>query len=113
MTLVAKGNRTQGMRAVSISKQNGALGPAGIAKRTAVRRSVLAAIFLTTFKFVVGWQTGSLGILSEATNSSLDVLAAALIYATVWIADKPADANHPYGHEKAENFAAFLQTGLV
>jgi cation diffusion facilitator family transporter len=113
MTLLAKGNETESVPAASTPTQNAALHPAGIAKRTAVRRSVLAAIFLTTFKFVVGWQTGSLGILSEAANSSLDVLAAAFIYATVWIADKPADANHPYGHEKVENFAAFLQTGLV
>ena len=52
-------------------------------------------------------------MLSEATNSGLDVLAAALIYFTVWISDKPADANHPYGHQKVENFASFLQTGLI
>ncbi len=113
MPLVAKGNRTEGRGGMPIPGQTAVLSPAVIAKKAAVRRSVLTAIFLTAFKSVVGWQTGSLGILSEAANSSLDVLAAALIYATVWIADKPADADHPYGHEKVENFAAFLQTGLV
>jgi cation diffusion facilitator family transporter len=82
-------------------------------KTTAARRSVLAAVFLTGLKLSVGLITGSLGILSEAANSGLDVVAAALIYLTVWFSDKPADANHPYGHQKIENFAAFLQTGLV
>jgi cation diffusion facilitator family transporter len=83
------------------------------AKTTAARDSVLAAVFLTGLKLFVGLATGSLGILSEAANSGLDVVAAGLIYLTVWLSDKPADANHPYGHQKIENFAAFLQTGLV
>jgi cation diffusion facilitator family transporter len=84
-----------------------------VGKRAAASRSVLTALFLAGLKLAVGLGTGSLGVLSEATNSSLDVLAAALIYFTVWIADKPADANHPYGHHKIENFTSFLQTGLI
>jgi cation diffusion facilitator family transporter len=88
-------------------------GFAALQKQAVVSRSVLTALFLGSFKLVVGLGTGSLGILSEAVNSGLDVLAAVLIYFTVWISEKPADANHPYGHQKIENFAAFLQTGLV
>ena len=88
-------------------------GMAGVGKRTAASRSVLAALFLASLKLLVGIGTGSLGILSEAANSGLDVLAAGIIFFTVWVSDKPADANHPYGHQKVENFAAFLQTGLV
>lgn len=88
-------------------------GVAFAAKQAAARHSVLAAVFLTGLKLAVGLVTGSLGILSEAANSGLDVIAAALIYFSVWIADKPADADHPYGHQKVENFTAFLQTGLV
>jgi cation diffusion facilitator family transporter len=88
-------------------------GFAVLEKRTAASRSLLTAVFLTALKAIIGFGTGSLGILSEATNSGLDVLAAGLIYFTVWLADKPADANHPYGHQKVENFTAFLQTGLV
>src|SRR5688500_18216736 len=84
-----------------------------VGKRTAALRSVLTALTLAVLKLAVGLGTGSLGILSEAANSGLDVMAAVLIYFTVWFSDKPADANHPYGHQKAENFAAFLQTGLV
>lgn len=91
----------------------GPKGYSGLGKQTAVSRSVLTAVFLASLKLIVGLGTGSLGILSEATNSGLDVLAAVLIYFTVWISEKPADANHPYGHQKIENFAAFLQTGLV
>jgi cation diffusion facilitator family transporter len=82
-------------------------------KRLAARRSLLAASFLTLLKVAVGLGSGSLGILSEAANSGLDILAAGFIYVTLWFSDKPADANHPYGHHKFESFAAFLQTGVV
>lgn len=82
-------------------------------KRAVAWHSVLAATFLAILKLAVGWWSNSLGILSEAANSGLDVVAAALIYWSVLISDKPADADHQYGHQKIENFSAFLQTGLV
>ncbi|MBI3895160.1 MAG: cation diffusion facilitator family transporter [Acidobacteria bacterium] len=82
-------------------------------KHAVALHSVLTAIFLTGLKLTVGWLSGSLGILSEAANSGLDVLAAVLIYWSVWISDKPADSDHQYGHQKIENFSAFLQIGLV
>jgi cation diffusion facilitator family transporter len=84
-----------------------------VGKKAAASHSVVAALFLAVLKLTVGLGTGSLGILSEAANSGLDVLAAGLIYLTVWVSDKPADAKHPYGHQKFENFTAFLQAGLV
>ncbi|MBI1956415.1 MAG: cation-efflux pump [Acidobacteria bacterium] len=90
------------------------LGPLSLPeKRAAALHSVLTAISLTGLKLAVGWFSGSLGILSEAANSGLDVLAAGLIYWSVWVSDKPADADHQYGHQKIENFSAFLQIGLV
>ena len=82
-------------------------------KRRVAVHSVLAAIFLSALKLIVGLLSGSLGILSEAANSGLDVAAAVILYLTVRVSDKPADADHQYGHEKIENFSAFLQTGLV
>ncbi|MEI8048967.1 MAG: cation diffusion facilitator family transporter [Bacteroidota bacterium] len=75
--------------------------------------SVLAAIFLTGFKLVIGILTGSLGILSEALHSALDLVAAVITYFTVRISDKPADKHHHFGHGKTENFSALLETILL
>ena len=75
--------------------------------------SVLAAIFLTGFKLIVGIMTGSLGILSEALHSGLDLVAAVITYFSVSISDKPADKEHNYGHGKIENFSAFIETILL
>lgn len=60
--------------------------------------SVLAAIFLTTFKFIIGIVTGSLGILSEALHSGLDLVAAIITLFAVKISNKPSDNEHHYGH---------------
>ena len=75
--------------------------------------SVLAAILLTTFKIVVGVLTGSIGILSEALHSALDMVAAAITYFAVSVSDKPADSNHNFGHGKVENLSAFIETLLL
>lgn len=75
--------------------------------------SVFAAIFLTGFKLVIGMLTGSLGILSEALHSGLDLVAAIITYFSVRISDKPADKNHHFGHGKIENFSALLETILL
>jgi cation diffusion facilitator family transporter len=82
-------------------------------KRAAAGNSVLAAIVITALKTVVGFTTGSLGILSEAAHSGLDLIAALLTYFSVRVSDKPADADHQYGHGKIENFSAFVETGLL
>ena len=82
-------------------------------KRSVAGNSVLAAIAITTLKMVVGITTGSLGILSEAAHSGLDLIAALITYFSVWVSDKPADADHQYGHGKIENFSAFIETGLL
>jgi cation diffusion facilitator family transporter len=82
-------------------------------KRDVARNSVLAAIAITSLKFVVGLSTGSLGIMSEAAHSALDLIAALLTLYSVRISDKPADADHQFGHGKVENFSAFLETGLL
>jgi len=75
--------------------------------------SVFAAVILTGFKLVVGLLTGSLGILSEALHSGLDLVAAIITYFSVRISDKPADREHNYGHGKIENFSAFIETILL
>ena len=75
--------------------------------------SVLAAIFLAGFKLIIGVLTGSLGILSEALHSALDLVAAVITYFSVRISDKPADADHNYGHGKIENLSALIETALL
>ncbi len=82
-------------------------------KRAVAGNSVIAALLITGGKIVVGVTTGSLGILSEAAHSALDLIAASLTYFSVGVSDKPADADHQYGHGKVENFSAFVETGLL
>jgi cation diffusion facilitator family transporter len=82
-------------------------------KRAAAGNSVVAAVVITTLKVVVGFTTGSLGILSEAAHSGLDLIASLLTFFSVRVSDKPADAQHQYGHGKVENFTAFVETGLL
>ena len=82
-------------------------------KRTAAGNSVVAAIVITALKLIVGLTTGSLGILSEAAHSGLDLIASLLTFFSVRVSDKPADAQHQYGHGKVENFTAFVETGLL
>src|SRR5437660_3609485 len=82
-------------------------------KRAVAGNSVLAAIAITSLKSVVGVSTGSLGILSEAAHSGLDLIAALVTFFSIRVSDKPADADHQYGHGKVENFSAVLETGLL
>ena len=82
-------------------------------KRSVATNSVIAALAITALKIVVGITTGSLGILSEAAHSFLDLIAATITLFSVRLSDKPADADHQYGHGKVENFSAFIETGLL
>jgi cation diffusion facilitator family transporter len=75
--------------------------------------SVAAALLLTGTKIVAGLMTGSLGILSEAAHSSLDLVAAGVTVLAVKASARPADDNHPYGHGKVENLSALFETFLL
>ena len=63
-------------------------------------------------KLGVGFATGSLGVLSEAAHSALDLAASAFAFLAVRAAQKPPDREHPYGHGRTENLAAFAE-GLL
>ncbi len=82
-------------------------------KQSVALSSVLAATLLTTLKIVVGITTGSLGILSEAAHSALDLVAAGITYVSVRLSDKPADTRHPFGHGKVEHLSAFIESALL
>jgi cation diffusion facilitator family transporter len=82
-------------------------------KKSAALRSVIAAVALTTFKIVVGFATGSLGILAEAAHSGLDLMAAVMTFLAVRFSGKPADQDHLYGHGKVENLSGLFETLLL
>jgi cation diffusion facilitator family transporter len=82
-------------------------------KKRVALSSMIAAVFLTSFKLIVGVLTGSLGILSEALHSALDLVAAAITWIAVRLSDKPADKEHHFGHGKIENLSALMETALL
>src|SRR5271169_926871 len=82
-------------------------------KRQAALLSVGSAVILVSLKAFLVLRTGSLGVLSEALHSSLDLVAAVITFLSVRVADEPADERHPYGHGKFENFSAFVETALL
>ncbi len=82
-------------------------------KRHVARNSMLAAGVMTVLKLVAGLVSGSLGILSDAAHSGLDLAAAALTFFSVRVSDKPADEDHTYGHGKVENLSALFEAGLM
>src|SRR5258708_37000037 len=98
---------------VSIAPVNPVLESMMAEKRRVALSSVLAALGITAMKVLVGISTHSLGILSEAAHSGLDLVAAMATLLSVRVSDKPADAEHRYGHGKVENFSAFIETGLL
>jgi cation diffusion facilitator family transporter len=82
-------------------------------KRRAAASSVAGAVGLTTFKLIVGFATGSLGILAEAAHSALDLVAAVMTLIAVRISGRPADRSHLYGHGKVENLSALVEAALL
>lgn len=84
-----------------------------IIKRKVALSSVIASLFLVVIKFIVGIITGSLGILSEAIHSTLDLGAALLTYFTVKVSDRAADKKYNYGYGKYESLSALIETGLL
>jgi cation diffusion facilitator family transporter len=75
--------------------------------------SVAIGVLLVVAKLVVGLLTGSLGILSEAAHSLFDLAASIFTLLAVRTARKPADPEHPYGHGRTENLAAFTEGILL
>ncbi|MEI9968748.1 MAG: cation diffusion facilitator family transporter [Terracidiphilus sp.] len=82
-------------------------------KQRVARHSMAAAAVMTLLKIGAGVLSGSLGVLSDAAHSGLDLVGAALTYFSVHVSDKPADEDHTYGHGKIENLSAFSEAGLM
>jgi len=82
-------------------------------KRRAAAASVAASAILAALKLTAGFASGSLALISEGAHNALDIGASALTFFAVREADKPADAEHPFGHAKIEAVAALAETGFL
>jgi len=83
------------------------------AKRSAAIFSVTAAGIVTLLKLITGLLTGSLGMLSEAAHSGIDLIASGITLFSVQVADRPADEDHNYGHGKVESLSALIETMIM
>jgi cation diffusion facilitator family transporter len=75
--------------------------------------SVAIALAVLALKLVAWWPTGSVALFADALESVVNVAAAMAALLAVHYAAQPADANHPYGHDKAEYFSAVLEGALI
>jgi len=78
-----------------------------------VALSIGAALFTVALKFFAFHVTGSVGLLSDAVESSVNVVAAFTALFALWYAAQPADRSHQYGHEKIEFFSSGIEGGLI
>ena len=74
--------------------------------------SVAAAVVTIALKTGAWLVTGSVGLLSDAAESLVNLVAAIVALATLHWASQPPDPDHRYGHEKAEYFSAGLEGGM-
>jgi cation diffusion facilitator family transporter len=82
-------------------------------KSGAAGLSIASNSLLIAVKLAAGAITGSIAIVTEAVHSLIDLVASVVAFASVRKADEPADADHPYGHEKVENLAATIEGMLI
>lgn len=82
-------------------------------KTGAAALSVASNSTLIALKLAAGAITGSIAIITEAIHSAIDLMASVIALVSVRKADEPADAEHPYGHEKVENLAAAIEGILI
>ena len=88
-----------------------ALEAAGLRQTALV--SIAAATILVALKLGTGIATGSLGLVSAGIESSGDVVAAIMTFLVIRLGGRPADANHPYGHRRAENLGALGEAAIL
>lgn len=82
-------------------------------KSGAAGLSIASNAVLIAIKLAAGAITGSIAIVTEAVHSLIDLVASVIAFVSVRKADEPADADHPYGHEKVESLAAAIEGMLI
>src|SRR5215217_4030730 len=75
--------------------------------------SIAAAILIIALKAWAYWLTGSIALLSDALESIINLVAAGVALFVLTIVARPADEDHPFGHDKAEYFSSGLEGGLI
>ncbi len=75
--------------------------------------SVAIGCLVLAIKVAAWWVTHSAALYSDAVESTVNVAASVVALAAIHFAAKPADANHPYGHDKAEFFAAVIEGVMI
>ncbi|OUL98198.1 cation diffusion facilitator family transporter [Variovorax sp. JS1663] len=78
-----------------------------------LRASIAVALVTIVLKSVAGWLTNSMGLISDAMESFVNLASAMFALAMVTIAARPADEDHPYGHHKAEYFSSGFEGILI
>lgn len=81
--------------------------------RSAAMASIVVALFLAAMKVWAVWRTDSTAMLGSLADTSLDLIASIGTLIGVWIAARPADETHRFGHGKAEALAAMFQVVLI
>ncbi len=82
-------------------------------KKHATVLSIISNSFLIVLKFIAGFLSGSMSIISEAIHSSTDLLASFIAYVAVIQSSKPADEDHQFGHGKYEYIASLFESILI
>lgn len=75
--------------------------------------SVATSIVTITLKVVAWWVTGSVGLLADAAESVVNLVAAIVALVAITVAERPADHDHQYGHSKAEYFSAVVEGAMI
>lgn len=81
--------------------------------RSAALASIAVALLLFLLKARAVWSTGSTAMLGSLADTALDLIASLATLAGVWVAAQPADAQHRFGHGKAEALSAMFQVVLI
>jgi cation diffusion facilitator family transporter len=82
-------------------------------KSAAAALSIASNALLIAIKLAAGAITGSIAILTEAVHSLVDLIASIVAFVSIRKAEEPADADHPYGHQKVESLAATIEGLLI
>ncbi len=93
--------------------QPAASAQSSVPKQRAAALSVASNATLISLKVIAGIATGSVAVLTEAAHSGMDLIASIVAFVSVRKADEPADAGHPYGHQKLENLAGAIEGTLI
>ena len=75
--------------------------------------SVATAVVTIAIKLLAWWLTGSVGLLSDAAESVVNLVASVIALIAITVAERPADDDHQYGHSKAEYFSAGVEGAMI